>query len=167
MLLSPPGKPEKPLELVPLKLDQPKSVFIWPPAIDSPPRASIITDHSSSVGTCHPIGQRPRTSSTAYQLYNRPYSSSDHTSSHASPSGLLWLQKLLPSIAPIRHRMWCSANCCHSGPKDGIAILVVLVTEVFREPTLLADQHCDVIVTLVCERVSTLPRRFDNFFFAA
>ena len=61
------------------------SHFQRQPTSDPIIRHYASTPHPSA--HANPSGTRPRSSSTAYQLYRRPYSLSDHDGSQASPSG--------------------------------------------------------------------------------
>ena len=77
----PPGKAEKPEELVAplLGANQPPGMgsvlvlFIAPPAKEGPPKKVTRLDQSAVDGTCQPVGQIPLGSKTAYWLYNLPY----------------------------------------------------------------------------------------------
>src|ERR1035437_10144593 len=74
LLRKPPGRPAKPLVLVPLpSFSHPLVFFIFLPATASPPKLSVSFVHSASLGTCQPFGAKPLGSVTANQLYSLPY----------------------------------------------------------------------------------------------
>ena len=80
----PPGNAEKPEVFVPFQLGSSEDEdFIWAPWSVPRQPVSLASEevmpnsisrviHSPSVGTCQPLGHKPRESSTAYQLYRRP-----------------------------------------------------------------------------------------------
>ena len=94
----PPGVTFKPLELTPPPSPHhPVEDLMAVPAASSSPKDATSHSHSDLLATCQPLGHRPRTSATAFRLYNRPYSNRDCASSHASMVGLWCPHRLSPS----------------------------------------------------------------------
>ena len=108
---------------------------------------SAISRHpSQSDGTCQPLGQRPRASSTAYQLYKRPYSFSPKrvtriTVWRIDPMSPFSKTATAPSVDIIHWPVQIR--------NEAVAIRVLRAAEVLCEPALVANEHRGVLIALI------------------
>ena len=102
---------------------------------------SLIRGHVPTAWT------QTRASSTAYQLYRRPYSlQGPFGSTHRHQGNVLERQAFSPYTAhPVRVPHSLSAQV----PRNRIAVGVMLIPKVLRKPALLPNLHRSVIVAVV------------------
>ena len=146
----PPAKPEKPLVFVPSQDGESSGEdFICVPwsvprqpvpfASDSLiPNSISSVINSPSVGTCQPVGHKPRASSTAYQLYS---GRNQQVRCIVAVNGLSAFHSVLPlTVAQL--------------PRNHIAVGVMLSPQVLSKPTLLTNLHRGVVVAVVVDGIA-------------